>query len=361
MTPARAGRVPIPVKRTLSVLAAAVGAALLLSACSSTGSALAAKVGTTTISRTSVNDDLRAITDNAAVNSMLNKTLLESKVKPTSGGVSRQLATVWLTTLVNQAVVDQYFEKHHLKVTDSERSAARQAAYSSFVDEKTFKELPGWFQKDAISRQERLQAVQATLPPAAAPSDADLQQAFDANKAQLCPSGEAVAQIQATSRAGADAIEAQLAAGADFGTLAQKSSSDAGSAAVGGLVACTSSDQYNQLPAAFRQGADPLQLGQVSPPVQSDLGWHVIKREPFDLANSKLLLTRIIAQQQTRPIQTFIDNQLVRRKIWVDPQYGTVRRSKTAITIIPPQPPKPRSEPAEPDSTTTPAAGATSP
>jgi hypothetical protein len=246
-------------------------------------------------------------------------------------------------------------------VSDADKTAARQAAYSSFVNEKTFKELPQWFQDQTISRQERLQAVQATLPEPKTPSDAELQQAFDANKAQLCPSGEAIAQIQATTQAGAQAIEAQLAAGADFGTLAQKSSSDAGSAAVGGLVACTNSDQYSQLPAAFRQGADPLQLGQVSPPVQSDLGWHVIKREPFDLANSKLLLIQILAQQQTRPIQTFIDNQLVRRKVWVDPQYGTVKRTKTAITIVPPQAPKTRSEPAEPTSTTTPAAGATSP
>ena len=346
-------------KRTLSVLAAAVGAALLLSACSSTGTPLAAKVGSTTISRTSVNDDLRAITDNEAVTASLSKTL--GNVKPTDGGVSRQLATIWLTTLVNQVVVDHYFAQHHLKVSDADKTAARQAAYSSFVNQKTFEELPQWFQDQTISRQERLQAVQATLPGPKTPSDAELQQAFDANKAQLCPSSEAIAQIQATTQAGAQAIEAQLAAGADFGTLAQKSSSDAGSAAVGGLVACTNSDQYNQLPAAFRQGADPLQLGQVSPPVQSDLGWHVIKREPFDLANSKLLLIQILAQQQTRPIQTFINNQLVRRKVWVDPQYGTVKRTKIAITIVPPQAPKTRSEPAEPTSTTTPAAGATSP
>ncbi len=346
-------------KRTLPVLAAAVGAALLLSACSSTGDPLAAKVGSTTISRSSVNDDLRVITDNEAVTASLSKSL--GNVKPTDGGVSRQLATIWLTTLVNQVVVDDYFAKHHLKVSDADRTAARQAAYSSFVNQKTFKDLPKWFQDQTVSRQERLQAVQATLPEPKAPSDAALQQAFDANKAQLCPSGEAIAQIQATTQADAEAIEVQLAAGADFGTLAQQRSSDAGSAGVGGLVACTNSDQYNQLPAAFRQGADALQLGQVSPPVQSDLGWHVIKREPFDLANSKLLIARILTQQQTRPIQTFINNQLVRRKVWVDPQYGTVRRGKAAITIVPPQPPKTRSEPAEPDSTTTPAAGATSP
>ena len=48
---ARAGRVPIPVKRTFSLLVAVISAAALLSACSSTGGPVAAKVDSTTISR----------------------------------------------------------------------------------------------------------------------------------------------------------------------------------------------------------------------------------------------------------------------------------------------------------------------
>lgn len=360
MTGARAGRVPIPVKRTFSSIVAVVGAAVLLSACSSTGGPIAAKVNSTTISRTTVNDDLRAMTDNKAVTAFLTKSL-GSNVKPTNGGVSIKLATLWVTTLVNQAAIDQYFASHHLKVSVADRAAAKTATYASFVNKKTFEQLPRSFQDAALARQGRIQAVQKTLPPPPVPSDAVLQQTLDNGKATLCPSGEAVAQIQLKTEEEASAIEAQLAAGADFGALAQKSSTDTASGAAGGLVACTNSDQYNQLPASFRAGSDLLKLGQVSPPVHTEFGWHVIKVEPFDLANARLLLIRIIQAQQATPLTKFVNNQLLKRKVWVDPRYGTVHRDKSLITIVPPAAPNPKSEPAEPTTTTTAAAGATGP
>ncbi len=355
---ARAGRVPIPVKRTFSLLAVAVAAALVLSACSSTAGPAAAKVDSTTISRKTVNDDLKAMTDNKAVTAMLSKSL-STNVKPTNGGVSIKLATLWVTTLVNQAAVDQYFAKHHLKITAADKSAAKSAAYSSFVNKKTFQQLPRSFQDAAIARQERIAAVQRILPKPAPPSDAVLQQTLTTQGATLCPSGQVVAQIQSKTEADANAIEAQLAAGADFGTLAAKSSTDTGSGAVGGLVACTASDQYNQLPASFRLGSDPLKPGQTSAPVHTEFGWHVIRVEPFDFANARLLLISILQQQEATPLTKFVNSQLLKRHVWVDPRYGRVNRTKAVITIVPPTAPNPKSEPAEPTTTTKPAAAAT--
>jgi hypothetical protein len=354
----RAGRVPIPVKRTFSLIAVAVGAALLLSACSSTGGPVAAKVGATSISRTTLNDDLKAMTDNKAVNASLSKSL-SVKVKPTNGGVNMKLATLWLTTLVNQAAIDQYFASHNLTVTAANRAAAKSAAYATFVNKKTFQKLPKSFQHSALARQGRIQAVEATLPATAPPSDAELQQTLDSGKASLCPSGQVVAHIQVKTEAEANAIEAQLAAGASFGDLAVKNSADTGSGAVGGLIACTGSDGYNQLPASFRAGSDKLTLGQTSPPVQTEFGWHVIRVEPFDLDTARLLLIRLVQQQQASPITKFIQQQLRKRDVWVDPRYGTVNKTKAALTIVPPVTPDPKSKPADPTATTTPAAGAT--
>ena len=347
-------------KRTCSLIAVAVGAALLLSACDSTAGPVAAKVGSTTISRTTLNDELRAMTDNQAVSASLSKSL-SVKVKPTNGGVNIKLATLWLTTLVNQAAIDQYFDRHHLEVTPANRAAAKTATYTTFVNKKTFEQLPGSFQHAALARQGRIQAVEATLPPTPPPSDAVLQQTLTNGKASLCPSGEVVAHIQVKTEAEANAIEAQLAAGANFGELAQKSSTDTGSGAVGGLIACTNSDGYNQLPASFRAGSDKLTLGQTSPPVQTEFGWHVIRVEPFDLDNARFLLIRLVEQQQPSPITKFVNAQLLRRKVWVDPRYGTVNRTKVAITIVPPVPPAPKSKPPAPKTTTPTVKGATSP
>jgi hypothetical protein len=354
----RAGRVPIPVKRTFSLIVVALAAAALLSACSSTSGPVAAKVGSTTISRTTLNDELRAMTDNKAVAASLSKSL-SVKVNATEGGVNMKLATLWLTTLVNQAAIDQYFDAHHLDVTGANRAAAKTATYATFVNKKTFQQLPRSFRDAALARQNRIQAVEATLPAAAPPSDAVLQQTLDSGKASLCPSGQVVAHIQVKTEDEAKAIEAQLAAGANFGELAQKNSTDTGSGSVGGLIACTASDGYNQLPASFRAGSDLLAPGQTSPPVHTEFGWHVIRVEPFDLANARLLLIRLVQQQQASPITKFVTQQLLKRKVWVDPRYGTVNRTKAALTIVPPAAPNPKSNPADATPTTTPAAGAT--
>ncbi len=344
-------------KRTFSVLVVVLGAAILLSACSSTGGPVAAKVGSTSISRRTLDDDLQTITDNKALTKVLRQSL-QTNPTPSNGGVSTKLATLWLNSLVNQAVVDQIFEQRHLKITPAIRAAAKNSAPALYGSAATFDGLPRSFRKKVLDRQNHFEAVQATLAAPKPPSDASLLKTFDTSKAQLCPSGQVVAHIQVKTQQEAEAIEAQLAAGADFATLANQLSTDTGSGPVGGLVACTASDQYNQLPASFRKGADLVKPGQVSPPVQTEFGWHVIKVEPFDFPTARALLIQIRQQQQSSPMTQFINRQLLKRKVWVDPRYGRVSRSKAVVTILPPTAPNPRSEPADPE-TTTPAAGAT--
>jgi hypothetical protein len=348
------------VKRTFSVLVVALGAAVLLSACSSTDGPLAAKVSSTNITRKTLNDDLTTITDNKALTKVLTQSL-QTNPTPTNGGVSTKLATLWLNSLVNQAVVDQVFAQRHLKITPAVRAAAAKSAPALYGNAATFNGLPKSFRNEVLARQQRFEAVQATLPPAKPPSDASLLQTFNTAKAQLCPSGQAVAHIQVKTQAEAQAIEAQLAAGASFATLAGQLSQDTGSGPVGGLVACTNSDQYNQLPADFRKGADPLKLGETSAPVQTSFGWHVIRIEPFDFPTARALLISIREQQASSPMTVFINKELLKRKVWVDPRYGRVSRSKAVITILPPTAPNLRSDPADPSTTTasTPAAGAT--
>ena len=98
------------------------------------------------------------------------------------------------------------------------------------------------------------------MPQPSTATDAQLQQFFESTKAQFCPSGTVVAHILVKTKAEADAVEAALAQGADFATLAAQKSTDTGSATRGGLVACTDSQQFTQLAASFRAGADSVPL-----------------------------------------------------------------------------------------------------
>ncbi len=73
----------------------------------------------------------------------------------------------------------------------------------------------------------------------------------------------------------AKAIEAQLKAGADFATLAKEKSKDPGAANGGDLGYFTK----DQMVPEFAEAAFKLEKGQISDPVHTQFGWHIIKVE----------------------------------------------------------------------------------
>jgi peptidyl-prolyl cis-trans isomerase C len=73
----------------------------------------------------------------------------------------------------------------------------------------------------------------------------------------------------------AKAIEAELKKGADFATLAKEKSKDPGAADGGDLGYFTK----DQMVAEFSDVAFKLDKGQVSDPVKTQFGWHIIKVE----------------------------------------------------------------------------------
>src|SRR5215469_10341240 len=70
-------------------------------------------------------------------------------------------------------------------------------------------------------------------------------------------------------------IEAQLKSGADFATLAKQKSKDPGAADGGDLGYFTK----EQMVPEFAEAAFKLQKGQISDPIKTQFGWHIIKIE----------------------------------------------------------------------------------
>ncbi len=71
-----------------------------------------------------------------------------------------------------------------------------------------------------------------------------------------------------------DAIAERLAAGEDFASVAKESSEDPGSANAGGDLGFAGPGVYDP---AFEKALYDLDKGQVSAPVRSEFGWHLIK------------------------------------------------------------------------------------
>jgi peptidyl-prolyl cis-trans isomerase C len=107
-------------------------------------------------------------------------------------------------------------------------------------------------------------------------TEAQARTAYDEQIAKVKPEAEVRARhiLVKTEQEAKDLI-AQLKGGADFAELAKKST-DGPSSTTGGDLGYFS---RGQMVKAFEDAAFALEPGQISAPVQSDYGWHVIKVE----------------------------------------------------------------------------------
>lgn len=98
--------------------------------------------------------------------------------------------------------------------------------------------------------------------------------------------------VQAAAKVRADSIYAALKAGADFAELAKKVSQDPGSAAKGGQLPWI---QKGQTIPDFERVAFSLQPGELSEPVLSAVGYHIIKMderkqfEPYEFHRKSII------------------------------------------------------------------------
>jgi hypothetical protein len=329
----------------------------MLSGCGRVADPAAAKVGTSTISRVTLDDQLSALAANKVWIQAVDKNS-EGDLSAPDGGVNTKLSAAWLGTMMNQVIVDKAFERQHLKVTDKDRTAAKRAALELFAGQQTFDKFPRWFRADALRKQERYAALAATVPPRPAPTEAQLREYFSRVGPTLCPSQQAILEIKSDTAEAAAAIETELAGGADFGSLAAQRSTDRVAGPNGGLASCKGTPQYQSLPEAERAAVDQLTPGGVTAVVPVDAGFSVLKLVPWTFEIARPILAAQYNQQFVPPAEEYVAVRLSKAKIWVDPRYGKLERRGARVRIVPPVPPAPRSDPPVTPSSTAPA-GAT--
>lgn len=106
------------------------------------------------------------------------------------------------------------------------------------------------------------------------PSDQDIQEAYDGLFASAEPVTEySAAHILVDTEEKAREIKAQLDGGADFGTLAEQNSTGPSGPNKGDLGWFSA----DQMVAPFADAVKAMEKGQISDPVQTEFGWHVIQ------------------------------------------------------------------------------------
>ena len=132
--------------------------------------------------------------------------------------------------------------------------------------------------KESLKTQIITSAVQDDMVKDLAVTDDEIQTYYDANKDSKYSvgAGATVAHILVADEETAKSLKAKLDAGADFATLAKENSTDPGSKDKGGSLGFV---PYNstQLVPEFVAGFKDLKEGEVSQPVKSQFGYHIIK------------------------------------------------------------------------------------
>ncbi len=190
-------------------------------------------------------------------------------------------------------------------------------------------------------------ATQARLDPAF-PSQAEIQAAYEANKARFAvPTQYLVSQIAilvpagATKEAEADALKKirdirveALKPKADFAELARKSSQDKNSADKGGELGWVREDQ---IVGGVREAVRSLATDAISEPVRSNDAWHIVKvkgkKPPSVLPLDQVSTTLVNAMRANRAqeqVRAYIQALLAKQAVEINEVglAGKIRASK---------------------------------
>jgi peptidyl-prolyl cis-trans isomerase C len=178
---------------------------------------------------------------------------------------------------------------------------AKAAEAKKIADSNEFK------QRLAYTRTKLLMETYLQTEAKAAVTDAELRKVYDEAIGQMKSEPEVRARhILVETEDEAKAVLAELKKGTDFGELAKSKSKDPGSADGGDLGYFTK----DQMVPEFSEVAFKLDKGQLSDPVKSQFGWHVIKvedkrdRKPPEFDKVKDQLESFVVRRQQSQLIT---------------------------------------------------------
>jgi peptidyl-prolyl cis-trans isomerase C len=147
---------------------------------------------------------------------------------------------------------------------------------SQAADQKKVADNPDVQRRLSFDRNRVLMEALLQQAGKAAITDAAMHQVYDDAVKQMPAEQEVHARhILVPTEDEAKAIEAELKKGADFATLAKEKSKDPGAADGGDLGYFTK----EQMVPEFAEAAFKLDKGQISDPIHTQFGWHIIKVE----------------------------------------------------------------------------------
>lgn len=216
-----------------------------------------------------------------------------------------------LDQMIDMELLLSEADKRNIKVSDKEVDAKIKEIMTNynFKDQKALEEalkqqnLTMTQFKDELEKSVRIEKLGDALTKDIKISDKDIKGYYDKNKAEFFVKDQVhVAHILVQKEEDAKKISGDLKKGADFAKLAKQHSIDPGSKDNGGELPWTEKEQF--VP-EFSNASWALQPGQLSEPVKTTYGFHIIKllgkkpsgQKEFTEVKSEIK-TKLVAEQK---------------------------------------------------------------
>ena len=253
-----------------------------------------------------------------------------------------------LHSMVQQDLVFQWAKDHNIQVTDAEIDAKIDEIKSRLSDQQLSDALKqqGMSQQDLRDLMREQIIVKKAVDQGITVTDAQLSNYLAKNHSLLdTPKQVRARHILVSTMATAQMLEAKLKGGADFAALAKQYSSDPGSKDKGGELGFFT---QGAMVKEFSDAAFAMKPGQISAPVHSPYGYHIIQVEEVKpaqvatLANSKQKIKdQMLSSQEQMLVPQFMDKLIAGAKVTIsDPNFADLFPSP------PPAAPAPAATPA---------------
>lgn len=255
------------------------------------------------------------------------------------GAVPAQLSAGWLTQRIRQAVVDAELERRGIEVTDEQLAEARNVTAQQFGgDPATFEAFDEWFRERLVRRTGRFLALIDDI--AGETTEAELREEYEADPAAFTEACASHVLLQ--SREAAREVRNRIAEGASFEDVARERSQDPQSAQQGGDLGCNRRGTF-RLP-ALEEALFSLPVGEVSQPVETQAGFHVLRvrsRERLSFEEARPEIEQQLQSQGQQEFTTFLRDALERLDVEVNPKYGSFEVGPRGPQVVAPSAPSP--------------------